>query len=176
MAALKFASSYNMVAFLDKPTKSDGFEKIATTKVKTVNGEVHIQALVDKKNVIITETSVRSDLQLEDTEVLRLLLGMNLVALSPLLSSILPQTKNSTFPMFLDKQVMTKHKEIYVTPSHTKKVFANMKRGGKGFSRRVTSLFQTMMVQAPEELGKGLEIPTDPLRIPTIIQPFTSEP
>ncbi|GKB44636.1 hypothetical protein Tco_0889578 [Tanacetum coccineum] len=35
--------------------------------------------------------------------------------------------------VFLDKQVegMTKHKEIYVTPSHTKKVFANMKREGK---------------------------------------------
>ncbi|GKB87685.1 ribonuclease H-like domain-containing protein, partial [Tanacetum coccineum] len=56
--------------------------------------------------------------------------------------------------VFLDKQVegMTKHKEIYVTPSHTKKVFANMKREGKGFSGRVTPLFQTMMVQAPEEL------------------------
>ncbi|GJZ33732.1 putative ribonuclease H-like domain-containing protein [Tanacetum coccineum] len=36
--------------------------------VKTVNGEVHIQALVDKKKVIITETSIRSDLQLEDAE------------------------------------------------------------------------------------------------------------
>ncbi|GJW30033.1 hypothetical protein Tco_0046908 [Tanacetum coccineum] len=97
MAALKFASSHNMVAFLDKPTESDGFEQIvdflnahpikyaltvnptiytacieqfwATAKVKTVNGEVQIQALVDKKKVIITETSVRSDLQLEDAEV-----------------------------------------------------------------------------------------------------------
>ncbi|GKB49383.1 hypothetical protein Tco_0900136 [Tanacetum coccineum] len=57
MAALKFASSHNMVAFLDKPTESDGFEQIATAKVKTINGEVQIQALVDKKKVIITETS-----------------------------------------------------------------------------------------------------------------------
>ncbi|GJT40529.1 ribonuclease H-like domain-containing protein [Tanacetum coccineum] len=34
-----------------------------------------------------------------------------------------------TSPMFLDKQVegMSKHKEVYVTPSHTKKVFANIK-------------------------------------------------
>ncbi|GJV29172.1 hypothetical protein Tco_1385620 [Tanacetum coccineum] len=58
--------------------------------------------------------------------------------------------------VFQDKQVkgMTKHKEIYVTPSHTKKVFANMKREGKGFSGRVTPLFQTMMVQAPKELGE----------------------
>ncbi|GKE91215.1 hypothetical protein Tco_1572310, partial [Tanacetum coccineum] len=28
MAALKFASSHNMVTFLDKPTESDGFEQI----------------------------------------------------------------------------------------------------------------------------------------------------
>ncbi|GKB27409.1 putative ribonuclease H-like domain-containing protein [Tanacetum coccineum] len=35
-------------------------------KVKTVNGECQLQALVDKKRVIITESSIRSDLQLED--------------------------------------------------------------------------------------------------------------
>ncbi|GJS56787.1 ribonuclease H-like domain-containing protein [Tanacetum coccineum] len=65
--------------------------------------------------------------------------------------------------VFLDKQVevMSKHKEIYVTPSHTKKIFANMKREGKGFSGRITPLFQTMMVQAPEEVGKGSAVPTD---------------
>ncbi|GJZ01869.1 hypothetical protein Tco_0519830 [Tanacetum coccineum] len=80
--------------------------------------------------------------------------------------------------VFLDKQVegMTKHKEIYVTPSHTKKVFANMMREGKGFSGRVTLLFQTIMVQALEELGEGLEIPTNPQHTPTIIQPSSSQP
>ncbi|GJX33596.1 putative ribonuclease H-like domain-containing protein [Tanacetum coccineum] len=36
--------------------------------VKTVNGEVQLQALVDGKKVIITETSVRRDLQLEDAK------------------------------------------------------------------------------------------------------------
>ncbi|GJW00528.1 hypothetical protein Tco_1555779 [Tanacetum coccineum] len=87
-------------------------------------------------------------------------------------------TMASAIILFLDKQVegMTKHKEIYVTPSHTKKVFANMKREGKGFSGRVTPLFQTMMVQAPEELGEGSEIPTDPQHTPTINQPSSSQP
>ncbi|GKC93458.1 hypothetical protein Tco_1158900, partial [Tanacetum coccineum] len=47
---------------------------------------------------------------------------------------------------------MTRHKEVYVTPSHTKKVFANMKRPGKGFSGRVTPLFPTMMIQALEDI------------------------
>nr|GFC37211.1 hypothetical protein [Tanacetum cinerariifolium] len=84
------------VAFLEKSTESEGFKKIinflnanpikyaltvnpriytlcikqfwVTTKVKTVNGEEQIQALVDKKKVIITETSVRSDLHLKDAE------------------------------------------------------------------------------------------------------------
>ncbi|GJT57399.1 hypothetical protein Tco_0992453 [Tanacetum coccineum] len=37
----------------------------ATAKVTTVNGERQLQALVDKKKVIITKTSIRSDLKLE---------------------------------------------------------------------------------------------------------------
>ncbi|GJS06406.1 hypothetical protein Tco_0363202 [Tanacetum coccineum] len=49
---------------------------------------------------------------------------------------------------------MSTHDEIFVTSSHTKKVFGNMKRIGKGFSRAVTPLFLTMMVQAHEELGE----------------------
>ncbi|GKB95666.1 hypothetical protein Tco_0981803, partial [Tanacetum coccineum] len=70
----------------------------ATVKMKTVNGEVQLQVLVDGKKIIITEATVRRDLQLEDAEgidylpnanifeqltlmVLRLLHGMNLVAL-----------------------------------------------------------------------------------------------
>ncbi|GJW44518.1 hypothetical protein Tco_0073317 [Tanacetum coccineum] len=40
----------------------------ATAKVKTVNGERQIQALVDKKKVIITKTSIRSDLHFKDAD------------------------------------------------------------------------------------------------------------
>ncbi|GJR62826.1 hypothetical protein Tco_1504988 [Tanacetum coccineum] len=40
----------------------------AEAKVKTINGECQIQALVDKKKMIITETSIRSDLHLEDAD------------------------------------------------------------------------------------------------------------
>nr|GEY07037.1 retrotransposon protein, putative, unclassified [Tanacetum cinerariifolium] len=38
----------------------------ASVNVKNVNGEVHIQALVDKNKVIITEVSIRRDLRFED--------------------------------------------------------------------------------------------------------------
>nr|GEY98233.1 hypothetical protein [Tanacetum cinerariifolium] len=96
MSTPKFAKTHNLVAFLEKPTKSERFEQIidflnanpikyaltvnpiiytscikqfwATAKVNNVNGEDEIQALVDKKKMIIIETSVRSDLQLEDDE------------------------------------------------------------------------------------------------------------
>ncbi|GJW26800.1 hypothetical protein Tco_0040611 [Tanacetum coccineum] len=36
--------------------------------VKTVNGKVQLQALVDGKKIIITESTMRRDLQLEDAE------------------------------------------------------------------------------------------------------------
>ncbi|GKD81647.1 hypothetical protein Tco_1348486 [Tanacetum coccineum] len=51
MVALKFAETHNLVLFLSKPEESDGFGQI-------------IQALVDGKKVIVTEASVRRDLQL----------------------------------------------------------------------------------------------------------------
>ncbi|GKB52284.1 hypothetical protein Tco_0903037, partial [Tanacetum coccineum] len=40
----------------------------ASAKAKIVNRERQIQALVDKKKLIITETSIRSDLKLDDAE------------------------------------------------------------------------------------------------------------
>ncbi|GJW13951.1 hypothetical protein Tco_0018084 [Tanacetum coccineum] len=94
MSTLTFAHTYNMVAFLEKPAESDGFHKIidflnanqiryaltlnptiytyciqqfwATAKAKMVNGVCQIQVLIDKKKLIITETSIMSDLHLED--------------------------------------------------------------------------------------------------------------
>ncbi|GJT70877.1 hypothetical protein Tco_1030163 [Tanacetum coccineum] len=44
------------------------FKSMATVKVKTINGEVQLQALVDGKKIIITESIVKRDLQLEDAE------------------------------------------------------------------------------------------------------------
>ncbi|GJU07616.1 putative ribonuclease H-like domain-containing protein [Tanacetum coccineum] len=44
------------------------FDFWATVKTKTINGEVQLQALVDGKKIIITESIVRRDHQLEDVE------------------------------------------------------------------------------------------------------------
>ncbi|GJZ14050.1 hypothetical protein Tco_0549280 [Tanacetum coccineum] len=80
--------------------------------------------------------------------------------------------------IFLDKQVegMSKHKGVYVTPSHTKKVFANMKRPCKGFSGRITPLFSAMMVQATEDMGEDSVAPSDSHSTPIISQPSSSKP
>ncbi|GJU09514.1 ribonuclease H-like domain-containing protein [Tanacetum coccineum] len=80
--------------------------------------------------------------------------------------------------VFLDKQVdgMSSHDRIYVTPSHTNKVFRNMKRVGKGFFGNVTPLFPTMMVQTQQEQGEGSAIPTDPQHTPIITQPSSLQP
>ncbi|GKC10886.1 putative ribonuclease H-like domain-containing protein, partial [Tanacetum coccineum] len=202
----------------------------ATVKVKTVNGEVQLQALVDGKKIIVTEASVRRDLQLNDEEgtdclpnatIFEELTRMGYEKLSQKLtfykaffspqwkflihiilqclsaktttwnefsstmaSAIICLATNRKFnfskyifesmvknlenvsgkflmyprfvQVFLEKQLegMSNHKRIYVTPSHTKKIFGNMRRVEKGFSRRETPLFSTMMVQAQEEMGE----------------------
>nr|GFA06910.1 hypothetical protein [Tanacetum cinerariifolium] len=76
--------------------------------------------------------------------------------------------------VFLDKQVdgMSKHNAIYLIPSHTKKVFGNMKRVGKDFSGKETPLFLTMLVQA--QADKNSTMPSAPQHI-LIIQPITSK-
>ncbi|GJS95233.1 putative ribonuclease H-like domain-containing protein [Tanacetum coccineum] len=53
----------------DKPEESERFEQIiGFLNASSIRYALTIQALVDKKRVIITETSIRSDLKLEDAE------------------------------------------------------------------------------------------------------------
>ncbi|GKE44468.1 hypothetical protein Tco_1471752, partial [Tanacetum coccineum] len=65
--------------------------------------------------------------------------------------------------VFINQQLgdMSTLKKIFVNLFHTKKVFANMKRAGKDFSRRITPLFDTMIVQDSEEVGEDSDPPTD---------------
>ncbi|GKD92180.1 hypothetical protein Tco_1372017 [Tanacetum coccineum] len=71
---------------------------------------------------------------------------------------------------------MATHNRIYIAPSHTKKLFANMRRQGKDFSGRVIPLFPTMVVQAQEEMSEGSAMPTNPHHTPIITQPSSSQP
>nr|GEW95374.1 copia protein [Tanacetum cinerariifolium] len=166
-----------------------------SAKVKKVNGQEQIQALIDKQKVIIMEESIRRDLKFDDAEGTACLpndtifaelarMGAKTTAWnefsSTMASVIICLANNQKFnfskyifynivkhleggvkflmfprflQVFLNKQVegMAKHKEIYVISSHTKKIFANMRRQGHGFFGNVTSLFETMMVNDQEE-------------------------
>ncbi|GJS01572.1 hypothetical protein Tco_0318080 [Tanacetum coccineum] len=137
---------------------------LSTVKAKTVNEEVQLHALVDGKKIIITKLIVRRDLQLEDAEGVDCLPNDTIFEQLALMGFI---------QVFLDKQLegMPTHKRIYIAPSHTKKIFENMKRVGKGFSGRTTPLFLTMVVQNQAEIGEGSAMPTNPHYTPTIIQP-----
>nr|GEU58910.1 hypothetical protein [Tanacetum cinerariifolium] len=96
MSSPKFAETHNLVAFLEKPTESNRFKHIVnflnanrikyaltvsptiytscikqfwtSAKVKTVNDDVRLQAVVDGKNLIVNEASIRRDLRLDDAE------------------------------------------------------------------------------------------------------------
>nr|GEU70165.1 hypothetical protein [Tanacetum cinerariifolium] len=96
MSTPTFDDTYNLVAFLEKLAESARFKQIidflkskpihyalivnptiyvscvkqfwATTKVKRVNDQEQIRALVDKQKVIITEDIIRSDLYFNDAE------------------------------------------------------------------------------------------------------------
>ncbi|GJW52390.1 hypothetical protein Tco_0093741 [Tanacetum coccineum] len=70
--------------------------------------------------------------------------------------------------VFIKRQLgnMSTLKKIFVNPFHTKKVFANMKRAGNDFSRRITPLFDTMMVQASEEKQPSKKAQKQELEVP----------
>ncbi|GJY15660.1 putative ribonuclease H-like domain-containing protein [Tanacetum coccineum] len=163
---------------------------------------VAASTLVDGKKIVVTEASVRRDLQLEDANGVDCLpnatIFEQLTLMGTMASAIICLANNQKFnfskyifenlmknldsavkflmylrfmQVFLDNSTegMMNHNKIYIAPSHTKKVFANIKRQGKDFSGRVTPLFSTMMVQAQQEQGEGSDMPT-------ITQPSSSQP
>ncbi|GJU42019.1 hypothetical protein Tco_1194976 [Tanacetum coccineum] len=129
---------HNYLTLLDETVIKeweDKMERAATTassleveqdSAKTVNGERQIQALVDKKKVIITETSIRRDLKLDDAK------GTDCLPTATIFAELermgakttawneFSSTMASAIIFFLDNQVkgLSKHKGIYVTPSH----------------------------------------------------------
>nr|GEX79035.1 reverse transcriptase domain-containing protein [Tanacetum cinerariifolium] len=73
--------------------------------------------------------------------------------------------------VFLDTQVkgMDMHNAIFVISSHTKKMFANLKKEGKDFYGKVTPLFATMMVQSLEDMVKIQKYQLIPITHPLLL-------
>nr|GFC24677.1 hypothetical protein [Tanacetum cinerariifolium] len=159
-----------------KPAESEGFEQIidflngssvryaltasptirtscikqfwSTAKVKTVNDEVRVQALIDANRVNIKESSIYRTLQLDDEE------GTSCLANDECLSAK-PTSWNEFSSTMASLGDMSHHQNINDNPSLTKKVFANMKRVTTGFFGVITPLFENMFIPAAEEVGQA---------------------
>ncbi|GKB93727.1 hypothetical protein Tco_0979864 [Tanacetum coccineum] len=223
----------------------------STARTKTVNNETQIHAKVEGKTIVISESSMRRDLQFDDedgiacltnTEIFENLqlmgyenlfdkltfyksyfspqwkyiihtilqclsskstawneFGTNIASAVICLATIQKfkfsklifdgmlinldsSNKFLMYPrflqLFLNKQIenLSNVNAVYDTPSHTKKVFANMRRKGKEFSGKVTPLFETMLIQQQAEVGEGSGHPTDPQHTSTTASPSQVEP
>ncbi|GJU94011.1 hypothetical protein Tco_1318767 [Tanacetum coccineum] len=224
MSTLTFADTHNMVAFLEKPAESDGFHEIidflnanqiryaltvnpiiytsciqqfwATTKANTVNGERQIQALIDKKKVIITESSIRSDLHLEDAG------GTDCLPTATIFEELArmgyekPSQKLTFYKAFFSPQwkflihTITQSLSAKTTAwnefssamasaiiclaTNQKFNFSKYIFDAMDFSGRVTPLFATMMVQHNQKEGVDSGIPTDSHQTPITTQPSSS--
>nr|GEX87603.1 hypothetical protein [Tanacetum cinerariifolium] len=180
VSTLKFAEVHNLVAFLSKPIECEGFEKIvdflnanpikyaltvnpivytscieqfwATVKAKTINREGQLQALVDGKKIIITESTIRRDLQLEDAKGVDCLpntvIFERLTLIGTMASLIIYLSTNQKF-------------------NFSKNIFESMVKNLNNVNK---------FLMYPRTWGEGLTNPTDPHHTPTIIQPLTSQP
>ncbi|GKA80013.1 retrovirus-related pol polyprotein from transposon TNT 1-94 [Tanacetum coccineum] len=187
MTTLKFDDTHNMVAFLAKPAESEWFEQIVdflnahtikyvltvnptiyisyieqfwtTAKVKTINGEVQLQALVYGKKIIITKSIMRTDLQLKDAE------GVDCLPNATIFEQLtLMGAKTTAWNEFSSTMAYA----IICLATNQKFNFSKY-------------IFESMVknlenVSAQQEHGEGSTMHTDPYHIPTIIQPLTSQP
>ncbi|GJZ92056.1 copia protein, partial [Tanacetum coccineum] len=135
------------------------------TTLSELDGVMEITATIDGRVKTITEASIRRHLKLEDSY------GI----------STLPTAENfeqlalmGFIQIFLNKhqRLLLPHKRTYPTPTLTQKLFSNMKRVSKGYSRVNTPLFQTMLVQ---DQGEGPTILVVSHHTPTS-GPSTSQP
>nr|GEU90791.1 xylulose kinase-1 [Tanacetum cinerariifolium] len=154
-----------MIAYLIKSDASEGFHQIinflngssikyaltvnpniyvscikqfwTSVAVKNVNDVMRLQALVDKKKVIITEATIRDVVHLDDTE------GVECLPNEEIFDELAR--------MGAQVRDLSLHSTKYSSPALTQKVFANMRRVGKGCSKVETPLFEGMIVAHVDE-------------------------
>ncbi|GJT76779.1 putative ribonuclease H-like domain-containing protein [Tanacetum coccineum] len=175
---IQFVDQHNMVACLVRTEENADFHQINTANSQTVNDVKQIHAIVDAKIVVMSESSVRSDLHFNDEDGITCLTNTAIFENLALMGS--KSTSWNEFSTNIASAVIclaTGQKfnfsklifdepfnDTYETPIHTKKVFTNMKRKGKDFLGRVTSLFASLL--APPVVGGEEQIPVTELSLP----------
>nr|GEZ61546.1 hypothetical protein [Tanacetum cinerariifolium] len=213
---LTFTDTHNMVAYLNKSDASEGFNQVInflngshikdaltvnptiyvscikhfwnTVVIKQSNDVTRLQALVDKKKVVITEAAIRDALRLDDAEgsmsakrtswnEFSLAMASAFICLSTgrkfnfskyifesLVRNVDSSSKFYMYPRFIQLIIqnqlgdLSTHRTKYISPALNQKVFANMRRVGKGCSGVKTPLFEGMLVAGePEKQGDAEE-------------------
>ncbi|GKC94881.1 hypothetical protein Tco_1160323 [Tanacetum coccineum] len=165
MADLIFADSHNMVAYLEKSEDNADFVEIfdflnasPIRYALTVSPTVYVSYIEQfwstaKIKTVNNETQIRAKVDGKTIAITESSVRRNL--------------------HFNDEDVFN---DEYDTPSHSKKVFANMIMQGKDFSGTVTPLFATMLIQSQAVEGEGSGQPTKSQHTPTTASPSHVEP
>ncbi|GKD93109.1 hypothetical protein Tco_1372946 [Tanacetum coccineum] len=165
MTTLKFADTHSMVVFLSKHAECEGFKQIVyflnanpIRYALTINPTIYTSCIKQFWATVKAKT-LNGEVQLQ-----ALLDGKKIT----ITESITTAWNEFSSTMASQLEGMATHDSIYVTPSHTKKIFRNMRRVRKGFSGRETPLFQTIVVQDQAEMGKGTSLGSGPTRQETM--------
>ncbi|GJV36246.1 hypothetical protein Tco_1408723 [Tanacetum coccineum] len=168
MADLIFADSHNMVAYLEKSEDNADFAEIVDFLNASPIRDLHFN---DEDGITcLTNTEIFENLQL---------MGSKSTAWNEFGTNIasaiicLAKKQKFNFSKLIFDAIFN---DEYDTPSHTKKVFANMRRQGKEFSGTVTPLFATMLIQSQAVEGEGSGHPIEPQHTPTTASPSHVEP
>nr|GFA97381.1 hypothetical protein [Tanacetum cinerariifolium] len=138
-----------------------------TAVVKRSGDVTRLQALVDKKRIVITEEVVREILQLNVAEGVICLPNEEIFASLARMGYEKPSTKLTFYKAFFSTQWksktniadLSKHTTRYISPVLTQKVFANMRRVGKGFSGVETPLFENMLAVRDVDEEEKAQVP-----------------
>nr|GEU30173.1 hypothetical protein [Tanacetum cinerariifolium] len=171
----------------------------ASVSIKKSNDVVRLKALIDRNKVIITEDAIRLALHLDDAagvdclpneeifaELARMGYENSMVRNVDSLSKFLMYLRFLQLMINAKVDDLSSHNTKYTSPDLTQKVFANMRRIGKGFSGVDTPLFDGMLVQqqvqdvedAAEDEDDDNELsdaPTPPLPTPATPPPSPTQ-
>nr|GEZ68851.1 hypothetical protein [Tanacetum cinerariifolium] len=134
-----------------------------TVVVKRSSDVTRLQALVDKKRIVITEEVIREILQLNDAEGQRF--NFSKYIFESLVHNVDSSSKFYMYPRFIQLIIqlniadLSKHTNRYISPVLTQKVFANMQRIGKGFSGVETPLFENMLAVRAIDAEEEVQVP-----------------
>nr|GEV63582.1 hypothetical protein [Tanacetum cinerariifolium] len=162
---LTFAETHNMIAYLIKSDASEGFNQI----IDFLNGSsIKLQALVDKKRVVVTEATIRDAFCLDDAEGVECLPNEEIFAELARMGYEKPFAKLTFYKAFFSSQwkfsihtilqCMSSKRTSWNEFSSSMALAVICLSIGKGFSRVETPLFKGMIVEQQVAEGDDDEV------------------